>query len=86
MTNVKGKSMNTKDTPLIVGRVANEMDREEAIDMLAYFWEEKGDMERWCDFDRDYLAREFPVVLKAWEDYKISRLVLGAVVRDLKRA
>jgi hypothetical protein len=62
------------------------MDREDAINMLAYFWEEKGDLERWCDFDREHLAREFPAVLKAWDDYKTSRLVLDAVVRDMKRA
>ena len=62
------------------------MDREDVVKMIAYFWQEKGDMERWCDFDRDYLAREFPAVLKAWDDYKISRLVLDAVVRDARRA
>lgn len=62
------------------------MDREEAVNLLAYFWEEKGDMERWCDFNRDYLAKEFPAVLKAWDDYKASRLVLDAVVRDMKHA
>ena len=62
------------------------MDREDAINMLAYFWEEKGDLERWTDFDREHLARDFPAVLKAWDDYKTSRLVLDAVVRDMKRA
>lgn len=60
------------------------LDREDAVNMLAYFWEEKGNLERWADFDRGYLAQEFPAVLKAWDDYKSSRLVLDAVVRDMK--
>lgn len=59
------------------------MERQDAISMLPYFWESKGDIERWCDFDREYLRREFPAVLKAWDDYKASRAVLDAVMRDL---
>jgi len=53
--------------------------------MLAYFWEEKGDIERWNGFSREHLAREFPAVLKAWDDYTASRLVMDAVVRDMRR-
>ena len=62
------------------------MDREQAAEMIGYFWQEKGDLERWSSYDREYLAREFPAVLKAWEDYKASRAVLDAVVRDATRA
>ena len=62
------------------------MDREIARNSIQYFWEEKGDLERWSGFDREYLAREFPAVLKAWDDYKACRAVLGAVVRDAARA
>lgn len=51
---------------------------------LAYFWQGKGDLERMTTFDRNVLAREFPAVLKAWDDYKASRLVLDAVVRDME--
>lgn len=61
------------------------MDREEIASMLEYFWQEKGDIERWTGFDRDMLASEFPAVLKAWDDYKASRAVLDAVVRDAAR-
>lgn len=61
------------------------IDREESTATLAYFWNEKGDIERWCNFDRAYLAREFPAVLKAWDDYKASKAVLDAVMRDLRR-
>lgn len=62
------------------------MDREQAAEMIRYFWQDKEDLERWTGFDRDYLAREFPAVLKAWGDYKASRAVLDAVVRDAAMA
>lgn len=62
------------------------MDRDEVASMISYFWQEKGDLERWAGFDRDYLAREFPAVLKAWDDYKASRAALDAVVSDAARA
>lgn len=62
------------------------MDRERAAEMIRYFWQDKKDLERWTGFDRDYLAREFPAVLKAWDDYKASRAVLDAVVRDAASA
>lgn len=59
------------------------VERQDAISMLTYFWQEKGDIERWCDFDREHLRAEFPAVLRAWEDYKAGRAVLDAVMRDL---
>lgn len=58
--------------------------KEETARLLAYFWESKGDIEGWSGFDRETVAREFPAVLKAWDDYKTSRLVLDAVIRDMK--
>lgn len=62
------------------------MDREQAAEMIRYFWQETEDLERWTGFNRDYLAREFPAVLAAWDDYKASRAVLDAVVRDADMA
>lgn len=63
----------------------NDEDRGSMARNLAYFWQDKDDLERYTGFDRDVLAREFPAVLKAWDDYKASRLVLDAVVRDMGR-
>jgi len=60
-------------------------DHESDIRSISYFWDDKEDLERWTDFDREHLRREFPAVLKAWDDYKASRQVLDAVVRDLER-
>jgi len=59
--------------------------REDDIGTICYFWQEKEDIERWCDFDREHLRLEFPAVLKAWDDYKASRQVLDAVIRGLER-
>ena len=54
---------------------------------LHYFWIECGNLERWAGFDRSKLAAEFPAVLKAWDDYNASKLVLDAVIHHtLQRA
>ncbi len=58
--------------------------REDYLNMLRYFWEEKDDLERYCAFDRDRMAREFPEVLKAWDDYKLARKMLSAVLRGVE--
>lgn len=57
--------------------------REAYADMMRYFWEEKGDIERYSSFSRERTAAEFPEVLKAWDDYNTSRKVLSAVLRGL---
>lgn len=55
--------------------------RESDLYMLAYFWNEKEDLERWTRFSREMMRREFPEILKAWDDYKLSRRTLTAVIR-----
>ncbi len=57
---------------------------DEMLDSLAYFWGEKGDIERWSGFDREKIAAQYPEVLKAWDDYKASRKVMDAVIRGWK--
>ena len=44
------------------------------IDMLQYFWEEKGNIERYCDYENIYnsLLEKRPDIIKAWEKYKKS--------------
>lgn len=59
------------------------MDREEMLSMLTYFWQEKGDIERWSSFDREKVAAEFPELLKAWDDYVTAHKVMNAVVSGL---
>lgn len=60
------------------------MEREEMLNMITYFWQEKGNLERWTGFDREKIAAEFPEVLKAWDDYKTAGKVMDAVVRGLR--
>lgn len=52
----------------------------EDLEMLRYFWEEKGDMERYVGYEikLEALKVQFPEIIKANEDYKASRRVLGA--------
>ena len=53
----------------------SDFDAEECFSMLRYFWEEKGDIKRYCLFEKQksLIKREFPDVVDAWDDYKESR-------------
>ena len=59
---------------------------EEDTNMISYFWEEKGDLERWSDWKKrkPVLEKERPEIVKAWNDYKTSIRTLNAVVRSLE--
>ena len=65
----------------------NKMEKltEEQISDLKYFWEEKGDFERYCDFEKlkPQIQKQFPELLKAWYDYKASIKIMDVVVRSL---
>jgi hypothetical protein len=52
------------------------------LDMLVYFWEEKGDVTRYCEWERmqPELQRKYPEIIKAWNDYLASRRTLTAVL------
>lgn len=54
------------------------MNKEEAIEMLHYFHFDKGDMERFCDYDR--AIRMFPDIDRAFQDYKYYSKVLDNMV------
>lgn len=58
--------------------------REEYANMLRYFWEEKEDITRFTSFSRERTAAEFPEVLKAWDDFCMSRKILSAVIRGME--
>jgi hypothetical protein len=55
------------------------------IDDLKYFWEEKGDIERYVYFEelKPQIQEEYPELLKAWYDYKASIKIMDAVVKSL---
>ncbi len=59
---------------------------EEDIRSISYFWLEKHDLERWAGWEeaKPAVARQFPELLKAWEDYKTNARTLDAVVKNMK--
>ena len=56
---------------------------DEDLSSIAYFWLEKGDLERWTGWEqaKPAVARQYPEILKAWEDYKTSIRTMNAVVK-----
>jgi hypothetical protein len=55
------------------------------ISLLRYFWEEKGDLERYARFEalKPQIQEQYPELLKAWYDYKASIKIMDAVVKSL---
>jgi hypothetical protein len=62
--------------------MAENTEREEQARMLQYFWEEKGNIERWVGFDKAIASGAFPHVRDAWEDYLRARENMTAAVKD----
>ena len=58
---------------------------QEQIDDLRYFWQEKGNLERYCDFEKlkPQIEKQLPLLFKAWNDYKLSIENLNMVVDNL---
>ena len=58
---------------------------EEDINSITYFWEEKGDLEAWIDWEKrkPIIERERPEIVQAWSDYQLSISTLDAVVKSL---
>ncbi len=52
---------------------------------LQYFWEEKSDLETMICFEElvPLIEKEYPEVMKAWLDYKISIRTLNAVIKNM---
>ncbi len=53
---------------------------------IAYFWQTKGDLERWVDWEGKLpsIERETPHLAKAWRDYKASVAILDLVVQTMR--
>lgn len=56
---------------------------DEDARMLDYFWNEKGDLERWSNWHarREAIRESHPEIIKAWEDYKVARRMLSVVIK-----
>lgn len=57
--------------------------KEDFRNMVKYFWQEKGDIERWSSFDRAFAEEHFPHVLDAWERHKKAEKILSLIVESL---
>jgi hypothetical protein len=53
---------------------------EEAFYSLKYFWNEKGDMESYCDFEAS--IKLFPLLEKAWKDYKLAIQMIDCILEN----
>ena len=58
---------------------------KENLKDLVYFWKFKGDLERFSNFKelKPLIEKEYPEILKAWNDYKTSIKILDAVINTI---
>lgn len=59
---------------------------EEDLNSIKYFWSEKGDLTRWCDWNKKLpaLRRQFPEIVAAWESYQTAIRTMTACVENAK--
>jgi len=59
---------------------------EHDINSLKYFWHSKGDLERLTTFEelKPLIEKEYPELLKAWNDYKVSIKIMEAVIDSIE--
>lgn len=62
----------------------DKLTNEEKQDLI-YFWEETGDLERYCHFEKllPKINNEFPELLNAWYSYKNSITLLDTMIEKL---
>ena len=59
---------------------------EDDIRMVKYFWDEKGDVKRWAEWN-EHLAdfeKEFPELVKVVQDYDMAKKILNAVIKGIE--
>jgi hypothetical protein len=56
-------------------------DRAEYLLMVRYFWEEKGDVERYVCYTPELTRQYSPALATALQNYKDAKAVLDAVIR-----
>lgn len=59
---------------------------QEDLASLHYFWFQKGDLTRWVFWEEKLpdLRREYPEIVKAWEDYKAADRILDHVIKGVQ--
>jgi len=58
---------------------------DEDLDMVRYFWEEKGDVTRWVQWKEKLplLRKQYPELVDAVDRYRIAVLTLSAVIKEV---
>ena len=58
---------------------------EDQLSSIKYFWQDKGDLERYCSFEelKPALLEQKPEIIKAWNDYKTAVAILDAVIENI---
>ncbi len=52
--------------------------------MVEYFWEEKEDITRWCDWEKKkpLFARDCPEPIRAFNSYIIAKRTISAIIKS----
>jgi len=58
----------------------SEEEREEFLWNCKYFYNEKGEMERYCDFSMDRLEQADPVLASAYKQLKLAEETFGRLI------
>ena len=68
-----------------VNNLSKSMITDADINMIDYFWDMKGDLERWSEWEDRLPAfeKEIPELIIAWNKYKESKLILDAIIGAL---
>ncbi len=53
------------------------------VQMLKYFWKEKGDLSRYIRWEDIVKENKYPHVIRAWKDYLYAVVVLNALIENL---
>lgn len=57
-------------------------DAETFKNMVVYFWQERGDVERYCYWSEARCAEVWPEFLFVWKQYKSAEGVLDTLVKS----
>lgn len=57
-------------------------EKEDFIRDVCYFWDQKGDLERFSGWSEEKAQKYCPHILKAWKEYKQAEDLLNILIKD----
>lgn len=60
--------------------VMTDEQKVEYLDNIKYFWNEKGEIERFCDYSPEKLYEASPIIARAYSEYKIAKQTLSILL------